>query len=450
MIASEYWQKQFETLEAMAYSDAKGLYTELEKLYERASKELTNEISLWYLLLNDEISYAETRKYLDNKELKNFKSDISDYLTQEYISEKWQDVLEKLKKRQRVTLQESLIVRLQQHIEALFGKQEELYLDGLKRLYENQFYHSVYEIERGFGVGSYFGGLDENKLSTLINTSWASDDKSFLERLTAHKTSLINTLLQEMTTAIIHGDDYREATQRVLKRMNVSLHAAGRLVMTESAYLASRSTIDSFKALGVDKYEFIATLDKRTSLTCREMDRAVFKVSEYKAGRTAPPMHCYCRSHIMPYFEGSEDIGRVARGNDDKQYIVPANMSYAAWEKVYVKKTISLSEWKKSLQKYQNDGIINIDFKFDLQLFAVKYEDYSIKALRTSIKKNKKQLVLHRYKITNIDDFIAEDNPQQNNPYYREGLKRHWQKEIINFENQIIAAEKELERRRKV
>ena len=61
--------------------------------------------------------------------------------------------------------------------------------------------------------------------------------------------------------------------------------------MTESAAIATEAEKACYKELDVDEYKIIATLDKRTSQICREMDGKHFPVSEMKAGVTAPPFH---------------------------------------------------------------------------------------------------------------------------------------------------------------
>ena len=105
-----------------------------------------------------------------------------------------------------------------------------------------------------------------------------------------------------------------------------------KLVMTESAYVASQAQHDCFKNLDVEQYEFIATLDRHTSEICRSMDRKHFKMSDFKPGTTAPPMHPNCRSCTAPYFGDEEDIGRAARGLDDgKTFHVSGDMSYKEW-----------------------------------------------------------------------------------------------------------------------
>lgn len=347
----EYWESRFAALEALAYGEGTLIYADIEKAYRRAVKDVEKDIALWYLLFSDdEISYSEATKYLTSKELANFKMDVNDYIksaSSAYISTSWAKQLEKVAARHRITRLESIMVQLQQHLEKLFGKQEQLLSEGLARIYNDTYYETAFEVFKGYGIGHEFAGINTDKLEEVLKKPWAPDGSNFPDRVWKHKDVLVNTLAQEMTRAVIRGDDYKTATDNIAEKMNVSRRAAGRLVYTESAYFASKSAINSFKELGVEKYEFIATLDRRTSQTCRNFDGKIFPVKDYKPGTNAPPMHCHCRSHIMPYLEDAHEEERVARGNDGKIYYVPGNMKYKDWKAVYVDKTISLEEWKK-------------------------------------------------------------------------------------------------------
>ena len=108
--------------------------------------------------------------------------------------------------------------------------------------------------------------------------------------------------------------------------------------MNESAAIATEAEKACYKELDVDEYKIIATLDKRTSQICREMDGKHFPVSEMKAGVTAPPFHPWCRTDTAPYFDDWEEMGispeRAARDQADQVYYVPENMTYREWEKM--------------------------------------------------------------------------------------------------------------------
>lgn len=94
-------------------------------------------------------------------------------------------------------------------------------------------------------------------------------------------------------------------------------------------------------------YRFVATLDKRTSPQCRAHDGKVYGVDDYSPGSTAPPLHPHCRSTVVGCLsKDSKAKGKRAARDKGGNYIrVPASMTYADYEKVYVSKTMTLGQW---------------------------------------------------------------------------------------------------------
>lgn len=131
--------------------------------------------------------------------------------------------------------------------------------------------------------------------------------------------------------------------------MDVGISNARRLVRTELNYVENQSAMDSIKEAGMKYYRFSATLDRRTSATCREHDGHVYPIDEYQPGSTAPPLHPNCRSTIAGslYGPGKKKTGtRIARNDKGKTYYVPADMTYEEWYQQYVN-TISVQNFKK-------------------------------------------------------------------------------------------------------
>ena len=126
--------------------------------------------------------------------------------------------------------------------------------------------------------------------------------------------------------------------------------------MTEEAYFSSAAQKEAFDELGVEQYEIIATLDSHTSDICRSLDGKVYPMKDYEAGVTAPPFHVWCRSTTAPYFEDDfgEIGGRAARDEEGNTYYVPADMTYAEWEKAFVEGD------KNGLQKRSRSDIIGL------------------------------------------------------------------------------------------
>lgn len=335
---SEYWRERFQQLEDAMHSENEGIAQYFIKQYQIALRQMNKELALWYQRFaeNNGIDFAEAKRLLNANELSEFHASVTEYIAiaqRENLSDEWKRKLDNAYVRLRVSRMESLQLALQNCIERLFRKQENTFNKELPSVYNSSYYHTAFEIQKGFEVGYTFQGIDENKLKTVLSRPWAADSKTFSDRTWEHKNNLVNTLNLEMTQAVIRGDDYRGAASRIADRMRVSQGAAMRLVMTESAYVASQAQHDCFKNLDVEQYEFIATLDRHTSEICRSMDRKHFKMSDFKPGTTAPPLHPNCRSCTAPYFGDEEDIGRAARGLDDgKTFHVSGDMSYNEWK----------------------------------------------------------------------------------------------------------------------
>ena len=87
--------------------------------------------------------------------------------------------------------------------------------------------------------------------------------------------------------------------------MGVAYSAAKRLVRTETAYIYEQATKDAYEECGVEWYEFLATLDGRTSEICRELDGKHFKVRDAMPGKNYPPKMCIRdRMRQVDYLEG--------------------------------------------------------------------------------------------------------------------------------------------------
>ena len=137
---------------------------------------------------------------------------------------------------------------------------------------------------------------------------------------------------------MIRGESSEKLVKYITKKYGVAKSRAENLVLTERAFFSSASEQESYKELGVEYQEFCATLDERTSDICRSMDGKVFKTSEIEIGVNAPPLHCRCRSVMVPYFEGSYVGERAARDKDGNHILIDANMKYYDWYEKFIKK----------------------------------------------------------------------------------------------------------------
>lgn len=345
--SSAYWQKRFSALENAQNQYGQNTFHQIEPAFDKAERQIQAQIEAWYARYasNNGITLAEARKQLSAAELKELQWDVQEYIKygqENAMNQQWMKELENASARFHISRLEALKLRTQQSLEVAFGNEHDS-LDGMvKRLYQSGYYHTCFEVQKGFNIGWEIGQIDERKLQKVISKPWAADGKTFSDRVWQSKTTMVNELHQQMTRTIIQGKAPDEAIKSMTKYLqNKTKNAkynAGRLVMTEQAFISSAAQKDAFNDLDVEEFEIVATLDSHTSDICREMDGKHFPMKDFQPGVTAPPFHVWCRSTTVPYFddEWGRSGERAARGEDGKTYYVPADMTYPEWEKAMV------------------------------------------------------------------------------------------------------------------
>lgn len=352
---SDYWQNRFEQLEKASHQEALNTYSQIEESFEQAQREIERNINNWYVRFanNNQITITDAKKMLNASELKELKWDIQEYIKygkENELNELWMKELENASAKYHVSRLEALKIQTQQTMEKLFGNELDEVDKMTSKTYTNNYYHTMFEVQKGFNVGFNIGKIDNNKLSKIVSKPWAVDEKNFSERIWGNKTKLINELHNQLTIMCVQGKSPDNVIKYMSKKFNTSKAQAGNLVMTESAYFSQLAQKDCFKDLDVEEYEIVATLDSHTSEICQEQDGKVYKMSDYQPGVTAPPFHNYCRSTTVPHFNDDYDIKdtRAARDEDGNTYYVENDIKYKDWYQNNVKSDDNLKNVSKS------------------------------------------------------------------------------------------------------
>lgn len=341
---SEYWKLRFEQLEQAQNGQGAAAFAEIEKQYKEAQKQIEGQIARWYQRFadNNGITLAQARQYLKGAALKEFQWDVQDYIKygqDNALMGGWMKELENASAKYHISKLEALKIQTQQSLEVMFSKQMGTVTGAMGDIFESGYYHTAYELQKGFNIGWDIAGLDQSQIEKVLSKPWAVDGKNFSERIWTNKEKLISELHGELTQNIMLGADPQKAIDSLAKKMNTSKQNAGRLIMTEEAYFSSAAQRDCFNELDVEQYEIVATLDSYTSDICRSLDGKHFPMKDFQAGVTAPPFHVYCRSTTVPYFdEDFGDIGeRAARDEETgKTYYIPDDMNYEDWKQTFV------------------------------------------------------------------------------------------------------------------
>lgn len=381
MKQADYWKNRFTQLEEAQNQKALDYYSTLEDEFSRAARNVDKELAAWYTRFakNENISYEEAKQVLTKGELSAFKMSVEDYIkkgkTLNY-SDQWAKELERASAKFHVTRLEAMQLQMRQEIEVMYGYELDTFDRFISNQYKAGYYKTMFEFQKGFGVGFDVMKLDDNKIAKLIAKPWAPDGQNFSSRIWRDKNKLMAEMPSILTQATIRGDGYAKTTKILAERFNVSKSQAKNLVITESGFFSSVSQADCFNDLGVKQYEIVATLDGLTSPICRMMDGKVFDMKDRKIGVTAPIFHNRCRSTSCPAFNDEFELNtkRAARDPDNgKTYQVPANMKYPDWEKSFV------DGGSKDGLEILNGGIINVLPGIeDLVMPKEKFTEYAL------------------------------------------------------------------------
>ena len=354
-MSKKYWQDRFIEEEERLNKIAGDEFRRQQLEYERAIVRINKDIEVWYnrIAKNNDVSLAEAKKMLNDKELKEFKWTLDEYIKygeENGIKKDWSRQLENASARVHIERLEAMKLQVRGEIEKLYNGRESGFESYLKNLYKDQYNRTAFQIAKGTGVGTNIYSLNDKLVNTVIKKPWAPDGKNFSDRIWENKDKLINNLHTEMTQAFIRGDSLEKLADKIAEKMKVSKANASRLVYTESAAYSSRARLKSYQDLGVEKYEIVATLDNRTSDICQDMDGKVFDLKDYEVGVTANPFHVRCRTTTAPYFDDME--GERAARNEvtgETEY-VPADITYKDWKEKYIS--------KNPVEKTEKSGII--------------------------------------------------------------------------------------------
>lgn len=345
--SSKYWKDRFLELESASNRYGQEAFREIEPAFDKAQRRIQHQIEIWYsrVAKNNKISIEEAKKLLTTKELKEFRWDVEEYIKygqENSFNQKWMKELENASARVHISRLEALKIRTQHESEVAFGNELDS-LDAMARkVYTEDYYRSIFEMQKGFNIGWEIGEIDNRKLDKLIAKPWTTDDKTFKDRIWTAKQKMVSELHQQLTRTCILGKSPDEAIEAMTKYVDKDFknakYAAGRLVMTEQAYFHSVAQKDAFAELDVERVEIVATLDSHTSTICQDMDGEIVSMKDYEPGVTVPPFHVFCRSVTVPYFEDNFGGERAARDADGNTYYVPDDMTYKEWKEQSVLK----------------------------------------------------------------------------------------------------------------
>lgn len=364
MGADSYWaRRSVEREEEWNRKSRETIEKELASHYERSAQRIQAQIEQLYgkFATDNGVSITEARKLINGNEFRIWRKDIEEYIAEYKETGNPKTLLElnTLAMRSRISRLDKLYGDTLIELDKLGQKTDATITGFLKEAYKDNRLHSAYELAKR-GQGPLSVAVDNKQVEHVLRTPWSG--KNYSERIWKNSDKLARTIQDTIVNGVHRGVSVDKLAKEVQERMGVSKNDAVRLVRTEMNYVNNQAALDSIKDAKMKYYQFIATLDKRTSSTCREHDGKVYLVSEAEIGNNVPPLHPRCRSTIAGTLGPAKPTkgSRIAKdepqakGEAVRYKKVPRNMDYDDWKAVYVDKAKPLEDWQKERKQYSS------------------------------------------------------------------------------------------------
>ena len=360
----DYWEERQIKREAKAFSKIQDIEKEYKIALEKAKQNINKELSrigTTYMKDNN-LSYHDALKLLKGDEYKVWKKDLHDYMdeynkllkTAPLEAKKLYLEIETLSTRSRLSYLDSLKAQVDMEMVKLIFRVEDSAKNALTSVYRDTFI----EVTKDLGINAI---VSRDKIKTVLDKPWSG--ANFSQRIWSNTDKLAQTVKQEIVNGMIQGINLQTMTKRVSERFETAKkNDVERLLRTEVNYTLNQATLDGYKEAGIEKYEFSATLDSRTSQICSELHGEVFEIKKIAVGLNYPPMHPRCRSTTIPIID-YESLVKQARdeigekdNNDNEPLTNDENKSINKESKEPIPNTFTMT-WA------QNDKVEYIEVK---------------------------------------------------------------------------------------
>lgn len=295
-----YWLKRSEELDKVATKVEKEVMKELSALYRDAFRSIEKEVNDFMMkyAVDHKLDYATVTQMLTPIDLAEYNQKIEELyaMYRDTGSEYIKIEIDRLNARAKITRLQALQDAINVELTKVTHEYQMTLEDTLIGLFTEQ-YKEVSEL-----LGIMAPVINREAIKTIIEYPYAG--KMFSDRIWDNKDVLVKHIKQNLTTGIIRGDSIQKMSRQLKKDLNVLYYQAERLVRTETNYAMNQGHLKGYEDSGVvEKYEFLAAIDSRTSKLCKNQNGKVYKLSEATVGVNYPPVHCNCRSTVIPVLE---------------------------------------------------------------------------------------------------------------------------------------------------
>lgn len=297
--STEYWLKRTSEIANNVWKSEDEIQKELTDIYETAMEQVVKEIESFYAKYSTKhgITLEEARKKITATELADFDKKIRRLAAKsrnKTITPQEIEQFELLRAKYTVTRLDLLMNEIELVLIQSYGEQQITMEEHLKQVAAETYYETS-------GLVANFVRLPEEEIMQIITVPWSGEE--FSDTLWKNKALLVFNLRKVITSGLIRGASVQQMARELRKSVGNSKYASERIIRTETGYVMNEATAKSYVDNGIEKYQYHANIDSRTSKVCKKLNKKVFKLSERQVGVNMCPMHPNCRSFITVYID---------------------------------------------------------------------------------------------------------------------------------------------------
>lgn len=337
-----YWLQRFTDQTAAVHDEVDRATEELRQAWAAIIRDVENEINGWYNRFAAEqgLTMAEAKKALTTKELAGLKMSLREFekLAKDNANGKWEKELSAASARVRISRLEAMELGIRNYLWKAYQNTHNTAADTLRNAYTSEYYHNTYEMQRAAGKFTPMQEIPEDIINAALSHPWAADGREWSERIWDNREQVTREMQGELVRSIIQGKGAYESSLRLAQKMGTGQYQAVRLLQTEATYITTMADVDSFGAMGVEKVQYVATLEAHTCGTCGGLDDKVMNRKDAVPGVTAPPMHPNCRCTLVPYY-GDNATRRWMKDPSTFERKTTGDISFKEWQAKYIIKS---------------------------------------------------------------------------------------------------------------
>lgn len=312
-MSKKYWEHRAARRELESQVIASKYLARMDISLREAQQDVLRQIEAFYsrYAVDNKVTLAAARKYLTAKELIDFKYiDLNRFRKMSLASNpRYERLLNAVSYRVRISRLEALHANIEITMLDLYGGKKGLQqytYTGLAEVYQTSYYQTMFDLAKQGAITGTVAAVTDATMKEVLTYNWSG--KEFSKRIWDHQSGALETIRSELEKSFASGRSIQKTSKAIMNATDVTRSRAEALVRTESNFFHGLAANNSYTDADIEKYEVLATLDTRTSETCREQDAEVYNVKDYKPGVNANPFHVRCRTTTIPWFDESEYI----------------------------------------------------------------------------------------------------------------------------------------------